>query len=225
LTADNWADLPLFPLNTVLFPGVVLPLRIFEERYKLMISRCLEETRPFGVVLIRKGKEVGGEAVPYRVGTTAVIAGVNRLSEGQMKIVTIGHDRFRLQDVSHSLPYLVGQAEPWPLTGGDAGQAQKMVAPVHALFKEYAALLVEAQGDEVITEDLPSDPTSLALQVAITLKLPMSQKQELLTQPTVADMLAVERTILRREKLLLDHIVQTQPEQWEGGFSGLLAKN
>jgi len=215
---DSWAELPLFP-------GMVLPLRIFEERYKLMINRCLEETRPFGVVLIREGKEVGGGPVPYRVGTTALIAGLNRLDEGQMKMVTIGGDRFRLHAFRHGLPYLVGQAEPWPLTGGDPEQAQKIVAPVRAPLAEYVGLIAQAQGIEVKIEDTLSDPASLALLVAVTLKLPMPQKQELLTQPTVADMLAAERTLLHREKLLLDHIIQTQTEQWERGFSGFLAKN
>ena len=71
---NQWSDLPLFPLNTVLFPGMVLPLHIFEERYKLMINHCLEEERPFGVLLIREGKEVGSGAVPYQVGTTTMIA-------------------------------------------------------------------------------------------------------------------------------------------------------
>lgn len=222
---DGWADLPLFPLNTVLFPGMVLPLRIFEERYKLMISRCLEEIRPFGVVLIREGREVDGGAVPYRVGTTAVIAAVNRLAEGQMRIVAIGNDRFRLHDFSHGLPYLVGHAEPWPLSGGDREQAQLRVAPVRTLFSDYASLLAEAQGEEVKVEEIPSEPTSLAFLVAATLRLPVSQKQALLAQPSVAAMLGAEQAILQREKLLLTHIIQTQSEQWEGGFSGLLAKN
>jgi hypothetical protein len=66
---------------------------------------------------------------------------------------------------------------------------------------------------------------SLALLIAVALKLPMSQKQQLLTQPSVADMLGAEWAILRREKPLLDYIVQTQADQWEGGFSGFLAKN
>jgi hypothetical protein len=142
-----------------------------------------------------------------------------------LKIVTIGNDRFRLHDFSHGLPYLVGQAEPWPLSGGDWERAQIRVTPVRTLFSEYLSLLAEAHGDEINLEELPSDPTSLALVVAATLRVPMSQKQALLTQPSVAAMLGAELAILKREKLLLDHIVQTQSEQWEGGFSGLLAKN
>jgi Lon protease-like protein len=222
---DVWSELPLFPLNTVLFPGMVLPLRIFEERYKLMINRCLEEKRPFGVLLIREGREVGGGAVPYEVGTTAAIAGASRSADGQMHIATIGSDRFRLHDLWHDRPYLVGSAEPWPLTGGHTEQALGMVQSVQTLFQDYLGLLAQAQGDEVAIEEVPDDPRSLALLVAIALNLPMSQKQHLLAQPTVAQMLGTERAILRREQLLLDYIIHTQSEQWEGGYSGLLAKN
>src|SRR5205814_5524803 len=95
-TRDLMVDelMALFPLNTVLFPGMPLPLHIFEERYKLMIGRCLEEERPFGVVLIQSGPEVGGTAVPHRVGTTAHIAAVRRLDDGRMNLIAIGQERF-----------------------------------------------------------------------------------------------------------------------------------
>jgi len=69
-------ELPLFPLNTVLFPGATLPLHVFEERYKQMINQCLESRSPFGVLLIRSGNEVGTPTEPFEVGTTASIAHV-----------------------------------------------------------------------------------------------------------------------------------------------------
>lgn len=225
MIVDSWSDLPLFPLNTVLFPGMVLPLHIFEERYKLMIERCLQEERSFGILLIREGKEVGGTAMPYEVGTTAIIAGVNPLEDGRMNLVTIGSERFRLRSLRHDLPYLVGSAEPWPLSGAAADWAQEMVGPVQALFQQYLKLLEEAQGDELEVKEMPSEPRALALLVAIALQVPMPQKQHLLSQPTVAEMLWAELLLMRRERLLLDHIVRTQAEQWEGGYSGFLAKN
>ena len=79
--------LPLFPLNSVLYPGTLLPLHIFEERYRSMISRCVEEKVPFGVVLVRSGEEVGGPAEPYDVGTTARVARLQRLPDGRMNLV------------------------------------------------------------------------------------------------------------------------------------------
>lgn len=222
---DQWIDLPLFPLNTVLFPGMVLPLHIFEERYKLMVNHCLERERPFGVLLIREGKEAGGPAVPYRVGTTALIAGLNRLDGGQMNIVTIGSERFRLRGFRRDQPFLVGDAEPWPLTGDATEQAKDQVGPIRALFRQYLTLLAQAEGHKMEIEEVPTDPRTLALLVAIGLQLPMHQKQRLLAQPTIPQILLWERAIMRREQLLLDHIIQTQSSQWEGGYSGYLAKN
>ncbi len=72
-------ELPLFPLNSVLFPGTTLPLHIFEERYKLMIGRCLESDSPFGVLLIRSGNELGQVAVLFVIGNTDLIVGVQHL--------------------------------------------------------------------------------------------------------------------------------------------------
>lgn len=222
---DQWADLPLFPLDIVLFPGMVLPLHIFEERYKLMINRCLEEERPFGVLLIREGSGVGDRVVPHEVGTTTVIAGVSPLDDGRMNIVTIGHERFRLRSVRRDLPYLVGQAEAWPLTGSLSEEAQEQVGPVRALFDHYLSLLVQAQGHRINIEEVPNDPQMVALLVAIALQLPMPLKQRLLAQPTIARMLRAERIIMQREQLILDYMVRTQTDQWEGGYSGYLARN
>jgi uncharacterized protein len=108
-------DLPLFPLNTVLFPGMPLTLHIFEERYKLMIERCLEHRQPFGVVLIRYGKEaLGSLADPHRIGCTARILDVQPLSEGRMNISALGQKRFRILELSHkkALPGGLGRAFP-----------------------------------------------------------------------------------------------------------------
>src|SRR5215472_17731194 len=88
---------PLFPLEqVVLFPGMSLPLRIFEERYKVMIGACQVTDQLFGVVLIRSGREVGEPAVPERVGCTARMLRVERIPDGQMHILTVGEQRFRL---------------------------------------------------------------------------------------------------------------------------------
>jgi Lon protease-like protein len=220
-----WTDLPLFPLNTVLFPGMVLPLHIFEARYKLMINRCLEEERPFGAVLIREGKEVGSRALPHEVGTTALIAKASRLDDGKMNIITIGGERFRIQALRHDLPYLSGVAEPWPLVGATSERTRGQVEPVRALFRQYLSLLVQAEGHRIDIDEVPTDARTLALLIAIALQLPMAQKQGLLAQATVAHMLRAERAIMRREQLLLHYMIQTQTKQWEGGYSGYLAKN
>lgn len=88
-------EIPLFPLHTVLYPGGPLPLRIFEQRYLDMISRCLKEDSPFGVLLIRNGQETG-PADTYDVGTVARIADWYQGSDGLLGITAIGGQRFRM---------------------------------------------------------------------------------------------------------------------------------
>lgn len=222
---DEWSDLPLFPLNTVLFPGMMLPLHIFEERYKIMVNRCLEESRPFGVALIREGQEVGGGAVPYEVGTTSVIAAVTHTDDGRMNIIAIGNERFRLRSLSSSLPYLVADAEPWPLAGAAADEVEQMVEPIQAMLRQYISLLAMAQGHKINLDQVPYDVQSLAWLVAIVLQVPMVEKQRLLARPTAMAVLTAERAIMRREQLILSHIARTQGDQWEGGHSGYLARN
>jgi len=209
----------------VLFPGMVLPLHIFEERYKLMITRCLEQDRSFGLVFLQSGLERGSAAVLSEVGTTALIARLERVEEGQMNIVVVGGERFRLHAISSEEPYLVGSAEPWPLENALSSEIKQQVEPLRALFRLYLSLLSQAQGHRIQIEEIPTEARTLALLIAISLQLPMEQKQHLLVQPTIASMLKAERAILRREQLLLTYMIRTQEGQWEGGSSGYLARN
>src|SRR5258708_19268239 len=101
LVAMSLQSIPLFPLQTVLFPRMPLPLRVFEERYKRMISRCLKEERPFGVVLIKEGTEVGGAAVPEGVGTIARIHAIEPLEDGCYNLFTEGASRFPIRYAYH----------------------------------------------------------------------------------------------------------------------------
>ena len=190
-----------------------------------MISHCLEEERPFGVLLIREGSEVGEGTVPHKVGTTTIIASVSHLDDGQMNIVTVGSERFRLRTLREDGPHLRGDAEPWPLAGGSSEQALVHIDTVHLLLTGYVERLEQAQGHKIDIARTPGDPRALALLVAVSLQVPLIEKQRLLSQPTVAHLLAEERAILRREQKILDYIIQTQENQWQGGHSGLLARN
>src|SRR5207248_5482663 len=128
--------LPLFPLNTVLFPGMPLPLHIFEERYKLMIGRCIEDERPFGVVLIQSGPEVGGPAVPHKVGTTAHIAAVKRADDGRMNLIAIGQERFQIREGVRQEPYLIARVEALADKEPEA-EAAPLAAEVRAILATY----------------------------------------------------------------------------------------
>ena len=103
--------LPLFPLNVILFPNGALPLHVFEERYKLMIQRCLGADSRFGVVLIRSGPEVGGPAEPHSVGTVALVTQFRRLDDGRMLLSVAGQQRFRIEEVTQLDPYLEAEVE------------------------------------------------------------------------------------------------------------------
>ncbi|MBM3459217.1 MAG: ATP-dependent protease, partial [Armatimonadetes bacterium] len=98
--------IPLFPLNVVLFPGMALPLHIFEPLYRQMIRRCLDGDQRFGVCLIRSGPEVGGPADPHSVGSLCQIAHVHALEDGRMNLLVVGVSRFQVVRLYHDEAYL-----------------------------------------------------------------------------------------------------------------------
>src|SRR5918995_6119962 len=93
-------EIHIFPLNTVLFPGGLLPLKIFEQRYIEMTKACLRDNRPFGVCLIREGREVGDPAVPETIGCLATIEKWDMPQLGLFQLVARGSERFRLLDTT-----------------------------------------------------------------------------------------------------------------------------
>jgi len=157
--------LRLFPLQSVLFPGMRMPLHIFEERYKTMIRQCIEEDAPFGVLLIRVGAEAGGAAVPYGVGTTARISQVEYLDDGRMNIFTMGERRFRIVKLDTSLEYLSGEieyVEPEPVTEG----AQALLPQAHDLFNDYFRTYLALADQWTRGVSLPDDPGDAADYIA-----------------------------------------------------------
>src|SRR3972149_199403 len=127
-------ELPLFSLNSVLFPGAAIPLHIFEERYKQMVKLCLKGNSPFGVLLIRSGNEVGEVAEPFEVGTTARIVRVQHLDEGRMNVVCLGEQRFRLSRKVRETPYLMGEVELLQSTDAEGEEVTDLADTVAALF-------------------------------------------------------------------------------------------
>ncbi len=97
-TSQTLEAVPIFPLRTVLFPGGPLPLRIFETRYVDMVSRCLRRDEPFGVCLIREGREVGEAATPHPLGTLARIVDWEQHQDGLLGITALGGARFRIRE-------------------------------------------------------------------------------------------------------------------------------
>jgi uncharacterized protein len=144
--------LPLFPLGTVLYPGLLLPLHIFEERYRQLVRDLLanSEGPRFGVVAIREGRETGvsGVSALYPVGCTAVLRQVQKYPDGRYDIVTVGVQRFRLLALDDSQPYLQGEVELLPEEAGDPAEAQLAARAVRPAFSGYLrALAALAQHD------------------------------------------------------------------------------
>ena len=187
-------ELPLFPLNVLLFPGMRLPLHIFEERYKLMIGTCMVTDQLFGVSLIKSGLEVGGPAEVYRVGTTARIAQLERLPEGQMNLIAVGEDRFRLLEQLDGQPYAVGRVSI--LDELAESVAEGLAGRVAERFRRYLRVLGLPR-EQAEALELPAEPRALSYTVGAALKAPARLRQELLAEDSI------ERR-LRRELALME---------------------
>lgn len=202
-------DLPLFPLNTVLFPGMPLVLHIFEDRYKLMIGKCLQERRPFGVVLIRRGAEaLGPLPEPNTIGCTAFISQVERLQQGRMNIGAIGQRRFRIVSLDTELPYLRGQVEHYPLLEDDPGALESLAGRLRPWVVRYLDHLSRLGDETLPVENLPEEPVPLAYAAAAMLQISARQKQELLSVEKATALLADLRTFYRSEIAILKAIGQ-----------------
>ena len=210
--------LPLFPLgHTVLFPGMVLPLHVFEERYQELVRTLVElpegARRRFGVVAIRQGWEVGEDAVSalHDVGCAAELRRVSRYPDGRYDIVTVGTDRFRLRSVDReSRPYLVGSVEWLPAEPplGPAGQsgpagAAGLADAVATLFAEYVDAVAGLQGRPSEDTELPDDPVQLAYAVAAAAVLTLEDRQALLEADTTRARLGAELRLLKRETTMV----------------------
>lgn len=210
-------EIPLFPLRTVLFPGMLMPINVFERRYLEMIAACQAEGRMFGVVLIKEGQEVGGPAVPHRVGTAAHVIRAERNTDGDgLTIVVVGRDRFLIRNILQNHPYLVGAVERFPLTGVDDPRVGPLVRRVKHDLKAYMGLLGRVSGTVIQVEQLPDEPDILAWVIGIALQVSSLQRQELLECADLPQLLSRELRLLSLERKLLNFMASTEAdqEQW-----------
>jgi Lon protease-like protein len=218
--------LPLFPLGTVLFPGMVLPLRVFEERYRQMVADLLakpEPAREFGVVAIRKGREVATDSAPgignapelYDIGCVARLRESTRHPDGRFDLVTIGTRRFRLLRTDDSLPYYQGEVEELPEQAlpdqappdqsrrDEAAKVAWAVQSVQAAFRDYLNALADRAGAVVRVAEIPDDPILLSYVVAAGMIMDLPERQALLAAPHAVARLKAERSLLTRERAML----------------------
>jgi len=222
--------LPLFPLNSVLFPGLVLPLNVFEERYRAMMRDLLktpeEEPRRFAVVAIRDGHEVAPSApgmpdptaVPERgpsagfgtdplksfhgVGCVADAATIREREDGTYEVLATGTTRVRVVSVDASGPYLTAELEELPEERGD--EAGALAEGVLRAFRQYQKRLAGARERSLSTgADLPDEPAVVSYLVAAAMMLDTPTKQRLLQAPDTASRLRDELKLLRSETAII----------------------
>jgi uncharacterized protein len=205
--------LPLFPLGTVLFPGLVLPLQVFEQRYRQLVTDLQRgpEPRRFGVVAIREGLETGTDGVIslYDTGCTATVRRITPRADGRFHLITVGTDRFRLISVDKSGGYLRGEAEILDEDTGDQSAAGREVPAVQRVFRTYMDLLTERGAARVSVPEVPDEPVALSFLVAACLIADLPDRQALLAQPDAVQRLSAERAWLTREVAMLRSLTST----------------
>ncbi|MFI8322969.1 LON peptidase substrate-binding domain-containing protein [Streptomyces sp. NPDC085529] len=226
------ARLPLFPLNAVLFPGLVLPLNVFEERYRAMMRALLDidasEPRRFAVVAIRDGYEVAPTAPgmpdptalpekgpaagfgpdPLRsfhpVGCVADAASIRQRGDGSYEVMVTGTTRVRLRSVDASGPFLTAETEELPEEPGEESEA--LAEGVLRAFRAYQKRLAGARERSLTTSELPDDPSVVSYLVAAAAQVDVPTKQRLLEAPDTTVRLREELALLRAETAVLRHL-------------------
>ncbi|MGH3070159.1 MAG: LON peptidase substrate-binding domain-containing protein [Streptosporangiaceae bacterium] len=205
--------LPLFPLGTVLYPGLLLPLNIFEERYRELVRDLLDgpEPRRFGVIAIRKGRETGVDGISslYQIGCTATLREVAEQEDGRYLLVTVGTQRFRLASLDDSRPYLQGEVDLLEEEVGDEAAAGLAVHAVQRSFHGYVEALASRESVEVTVPELPDEPLLLSYLVAASMILDLPVRQDLLAEPDAERRLGAERALLARETTMLRSLTAT----------------
>ena len=194
--------LPMFPLGTVLFPGVIVPLRVFEDRYRALVHHLIREPDPahrlFGSVGIREGYEVGdhGAQSLFRVGCRLQLTDVESHEDGTFDIIAVGRDRIRLDRLDTSGPFPAGHVET--IAPADEVVDPAIVRRALAFFTAYRAAVAPYRGDPH-PGDLPRDPTYLSWTLAAVAPLAMPDRQALLELDDSALRLPMVADLLRSE--------------------------
>lgn len=165
--SDAPTSLRLFPLqSTVLFPGMELPLVVFEPRYLQLTAECREAGEPFGVLLLREGREVGEvEFEPFTVGCTAHITEVEEMGGGRLRVSAVGGRRFRVTSFDRSHPYLAAEVE-YLDEPAESTVAETLIRTLKQEAAAFVREMLASRGGYVQRVTFPSDPVVLSYQVA-----------------------------------------------------------
>jgi Lon protease-like protein len=194
---------PVFPLNSVMFPGVVTPLHIFEDRYRVLVRDLMAQPEPadriFGVVAIREGYEVGdhGMQSAHRIGTLVQLTTVERYDDGTFDIEVTGRQRLRMNDLDTSGEYFTAEVEL--LEDVDEPGAVDEAIRTLATFEAYREQLSELRGGPVLSGVMPSDPAYLSYSLSATCLLTLRERQALLEAEDTRERLGMLRRALLEE--------------------------
>lgn len=208
MIVNDSQELALFPLTTVLLPGMSLPLHIFEARYRQLIADLLkqpETERIFGVVAIKAGWEVGTKNLPilHSIGTLAKIRKIKHLPDGKFDISTVGTDRFKILDVSQKLaPYLKARVEI--LAPVSSVENLSAVTRAQQAYVNYLTVIGESNAS--IYAQLPNEASALANLLIATLTGNVIEQQRLLEMNSAEEKLQSLITIFNREAVLLQTV-------------------
>ena len=196
-------EMPLFPLSVVLFPGMPLPLHIFEPRYRLMIERCLDNDSTFGVAQIIEGQEGYADTRPAPIGCAAEIIEVSPYADGRLNVQTLGTRRFEILSYREQDDYLVGTCQ-WLEDDGDEDGLVRASMRIRGLLSRYfdSLSLSTALPAELGDLDVPQDPYALSMFIAAIMTLPNNQKQTLLEMTSTKARLEVEEFLLERAEIV-----------------------
>ncbi|MGB4325003.1 MAG: LON peptidase substrate-binding domain-containing protein [Candidatus Nanopelagicales bacterium] len=203
--------LPLFPLNTVMVPGLVLPLHIFEPRYRMMVRELLEiadeESREFGIVATKDGKSIeqSGLDALHLVGTATVLRQADETPDGRFDIVTTGSRRFRIESLDASQPLLRAEVN-WleDIEESHTPELELLTNRAVADFVSYRAAL-SGQLEETIASvnDMPEDPGVVSFLLTAAVVLPTAQRQEMLSAMSPSERLTLARKFLKQETSMI----------------------
>ena len=197
--------LPIFPLNVVAFPGMTVPLHIFEERYRALVRHLLALPDPadrlFAIVAIREGYEVGNHEARsmYRTGCLMQLTDAEQYDDGRFDVVAVGRRRVRVVATDTSEPFLRAELDDLDSAAGLDPETAREAARALAVFSDYRTAVSALRGDDVMTGPLPRDPELLSYVLASTCSLTLPDRQQLLESPTTVERLGLLRRLMRRE--------------------------
>lgn len=199
----TFSQLPIFPLGTVLFPDAIMPLHIFEERYRRLLRDSQDNDPAFVIALLKSGSEDTIGAVPEPVGTACRISGVSPRPDGRSDIVVSGTFRVRISELEWSNGYAVGDVEALEDHVDDVERVTATYTLVRARFARYLFALARLIGEELPRLDPTMDSAKGCWIIGQTLTLDTGERQRLLQSATVDERLGHVNWFLRREYALL----------------------